>query len=147
MIEKKVKSLIRKYGTRDPFEIAEQMGVIVIKYPLESGTRGFYNYYKRNSIICVDDNLSETEARHVCAHELGHCVLHRKENSIRLKNTTFVNVNKYEIQANQFASYLLISDEDLEEIKLCGYSTEQASSYLELPEELLKLRIKKGGIE
>ena len=142
MIRDRVLKLIRKHKTRDPFELAETMGAILIQAPLKDGTRGFYSYYKRNGIICIDENLTENEARFVCAHELGHFVLHRKENAVFLKKTTFLNTNKYELQANTFAGYLLISDDDLDDMKVLEYSLAQAAAYLGIPEEILRLRIK-----
>ncbi len=141
MIEKKVKQLVRKFGTRNPFELADMMGAILIHAPLKGGTRGFYSYYKRNGIICVDSSLSEQDANFVCAHELGHYVLHRKENSVLLKNTTFLNTNKFEIQANRFAVNLLISDEDIKEMRILGYTLAQTASALGVAEEMLKMRL------
>ena len=44
---------VRKYGTRDPFRIAEGMGAMVFKVPL-NGIRGFYQYIKRCHIIYLD---------------------------------------------------------------------------------------------
>ena len=40
-IKKLVDSLVRKYGTRNPFEIIKNLNVIVVFYPLE-GVKGFY---------------------------------------------------------------------------------------------------------
>ncbi|MFQ8777280.1 MAG: ImmA/IrrE family metallo-endopeptidase [Roseburia sp.] len=56
------------------------------------------------------------------AHELGHAILHRKENCyfIRNKNTVTLN-SKNEIEANKFAMELLISDEVLLEYQDCNH--------------------------
>ena len=74
-IKRRVSQLVRKYQTRDPFEMIKGMNVILVHYPLE-GVRGFYQYFQRNNIIYLDERLSETEQRFVLAHELGHMFLH-----------------------------------------------------------------------
>lgn len=105
-------SLVRKYKTRDPFRIADFLGITVIRTPLR-GIRGFYQYLKRCAIIYVDSSLPEYEARFVCAHEIGHALLHRGCNRIFMDSHTYFAVNRYEIEANRFAVDLLFDDDDL----------------------------------
>ena len=105
-----VDSLVRKYNTRNPFEIINNLNVIVIFYPLK-GVKGFYQYFQRNNIIYIDNDLSENEQKVVCAHELGHMFLHKKCNAIFMDTRTHFVTNKYENEANTFAAELLISDE------------------------------------
>ena len=102
--------LVRKYNTRNPFEIINNLNVIVVFYPLK-GVKGFYQYFQRNNIIYIDNNLSEAEQKVVCAHELGHMFLHKKCNAIFMDTRTHFVTNKYENEANTFAAELLISDE------------------------------------
>ena len=105
-----VQSLVRKYNTRNPFEILRQKNVILV-YASLNGVRGFYQYFQRNHIIYIDENLSDSEKRFVCAHELGHMLLHKKANALFLDTHTFFNTEKYEVEANTFAAELLIPDE------------------------------------
>ena len=65
-----IRKIVKKYGTNDPFELADCLGAITITAPLKDGTRGFYDYYKRNGIICIDENLSDEEARDVYKRQL-----------------------------------------------------------------------------
>ena len=104
-----VGSLVRKYNTRNPFEITNNLNVIVVFYPLK-GVKGFYQYFQRNNIIYIDNNLSEAEQKVVCAHELGHMFLHKKCNAIFMDSRTHFVTNKYENEANTFAAELLIPD-------------------------------------
>ena len=104
-----VDSLVRKYNTRNPFEIINNLNVIVIFYPLK-GVKGFYQYFQRNNIIYIDNDLSESEQKVVCAHELGHMFLHKKCNAIFMDTRTHFVTNKYENEANTFAAELLIPD-------------------------------------
>lgn len=137
-----IRKIVSKYGTNDPFELADCLGAITITAPLKDGTRGFYDYYKRNGIICIDENLSDEEARIVCAHELGHFILHRKVNSVLLKNTTFLNTNRYEIEANRFAAYLLIPTEHLMEYAGYGYTIDQLACIFKVSREFMELRFR-----
>ena len=105
-------SLAKWYGTRNPFEIAEDLGYIVVRVPL-SGIRGFHQYIHRCHIIYIGDELSESDARFVCAHELGHALLHKGYNRIFMDTNTFFVTNRYEIEADRFAVDLLFSDNEL----------------------------------
>ena len=99
-IKRLVNSLVRKHKTRDPFEIIENLNAIVVFHPLQ-GVRGFYQYFQRNNIIYIDETLSEHEQRLVCAHELGHMLLHKKSNAIFMDSRTQLNTTKYEIEADK----------------------------------------------
>ena len=113
-IKRRVSQLVRKYQTRDPFEMIKGMNVILVHYPLE-GVRGFYQYFQRNNIIYLDERLSETEQRFVLAHELGHMFLHKRANAIFMDTRTQFNTNKFEKEANTFAIELLVPDTEIVE--------------------------------
>ena len=105
-----VQSLIKKYGTNDPFDIVKQKNVILVYAPLND-VRGFYQFFQRNNIIYIDENLPESEKTFVCAHELGHMFLHKKANALYMDSHTLFNTDKFENEANTFAAELLIPDE------------------------------------
>lgn len=105
-------SLVRKFRTRDPFRLADALGYVVICTPLQ-GIRGFYQYVQRCYVIYIDSGLEELEARFVCAHEIGHALMHRGYNRIFMDSHTYFPTNKYEIEANRFAVDFLYDDEDL----------------------------------
>lgn len=134
-----VKKLIKKHGTRNPFEIIKSLNVIVVFYPLE-GVNGFYQYFQRNNIIYIDERLSETEKMFVCAHELGHMLLHKKANAIFMDSRTQLNTSKYELEADRFAMQLLVSDDTFEEH--LDFTTSQFSRLLGYSKRLIELRIK-----
>lgn len=138
-ISSKVKSLVRKYGTRNPFEIIKSMNVIVVFYPLE-GVKGFYQYFQRNNIIYIDERLQDHEKLFVCAHELGHMLMHKKANAIFMDSRTQLNTDKYETEADQFAMNLLISDEMIEEH--LDFTTNQLSRLFGYERKLIELRLK-----
>ena len=105
-------SLVRKFKTRDPFRIADELDYIVIRTPMKS-IRGFYLRMKRRRIIYIDSNLTEQEACFVCAHEIGHALMHRGINRVFMDTNTYFPVNRQEIEASRFAVDLLFDDDDL----------------------------------
>lgn len=105
-------SLVRKFKTRNPFAIAEALGYIVLRVPLK-GIRGFYQQLRRCTIIYIAEDLPYWDAAFVCAHEIGHVLLHRGCNRIFMDTHAFFKVNTYEIEADRFALNLIWSDEDV----------------------------------
>lgn len=137
-IKQLVDSLVRKYNTRDPFEIIKNLNVIVVFYPLR-GVNGFYQYFQRNNIIYINESLGRFEKAFVCAHEIGHMMLHKKANAIFMDSRTQLNTTKYEIEADRFAVDLLISDDAIENnIEL---SVNQLSQLLGYRKQLIELRL------
>lgn len=138
-VKRLVDSLVRKYNTRNPFEIIDDLNVIVVFYPLQ-GVKGFYQYFQRNNIIYIDESLSDNEKLFVCAHELGHMLLHKKANAIFMDSRTQLNTTKYELEADRFAIDLLLSDADIEEH--LDFSTAQFSRLFGYNKRLIELRLK-----
>lgn len=137
-IKRRVSQLVRKYQTRDPFEMIKGMNVILVHYPLE-GVRGFYQYFQRNNIIYLDERLSEAKQRFVLAHELGHMFLHKKANAIFMDTRTQFNTDKFELEANTFAMELLLPDSFLDEYR--EFTIDQIARMTEYRRKLIELRI------
>ena len=132
-------SLVHRHGTRDPFRIAQELGFVVIRTPL-AGIRGFYQYAKRRHIIYASCDLPEPEARFVCAHELGHAVMHRGQNRIFTDTNTYFVTTRPEIEANRFAVDLLYDDDDLR--FLLDYPVQLAADIMGVSVELAEYRLK-----
>jgi len=134
-----VNKLINKYKTNNPFEICDALDYIVLQVSL-IGVRGFYQYYDNSNIIYINLNLPEQVKKFVCAHELGHALMHKDVNAIYLDTRTFLKTSIYERQANIFAINLILPDDNfIEEYKNCTIS--QAARCLNVSEELLEYRI------
>ena len=71
------RKLVRKYKTCDPFELARRMGMIIKFCSDFVKQRGASAIVLGNRVIFINSNLSEQMQRMVCAHELGHLLLHR----------------------------------------------------------------------
>ncbi|PDZ12041.1 hypothetical protein CON70_08385 [Bacillus pseudomycoides] len=109
-IKEYVLNIAKKYETNNPFEIARQKNIYVLYEDL-GNTLGFYNTYKRIKFIHINNQIDEITQRFVCAHELGHALLHPKANTPFLRNQTFFSIDRFEIEANTFAVELLLTDD------------------------------------
>lgn len=131
----------RKYGTSDPFKIAEALHIELAIGDI--GTRdGCYMYLKKHKCIFLNENLDGFEKVFVMAHELGHAVMQPKENCYFIRNRTLLLNSKSEIEANKFAIELLISDDDLAEYQKSGFTVGQVSRITGYHERLIELRLK-----
>lgn len=131
-------SLVRKYKTRDPFRIAEELGYVIIRSPLK-GIRGFYQKINRRHVIYVSSELNDQEARFVCAHEIAHVLLHQGHNRIFTDINTYFVVDKLEIEANRFAVDLLYDDDDLD--FFLDHPIQLAANYMGISVELAEYRL------
>ncbi|MGG5805312.1 ImmA/IrrE family metallo-endopeptidase [Bacillus mycoides] len=113
VINNTINQLCKKHNTKDPFELAQCLNINIFFYDLHEEINGFYKYEKRNKFIAINSNLSSTMQRTVCAHELGHAVLHPQANTPFLRKNTFLSVDKLEIEANIFAALLLIDTDSI----------------------------------
>ena len=137
-IKKKADELARKFQTRNPFEIIRGLNVIPLFVPLID-TRAFYQYFKRNNIIYIDENLPRHEQMFECAHEMGHMFLHKKANAIFMDTRTGFNTSRFEKEADTFAIDLLVGDDILAEYQ--SYDIEQFSRLLGYEQRLINLRL------
>ncbi len=108
-IAQRCSALITKYGTRDPFELAKQLGVKIMFVNDLKELKGVYRVIKRNRWIFINANLPEDMQRLVCAHELGHDQFHRHlAKGDGLMEFMFCDVqNTIEYEANVFAEKLI----------------------------------------
>lgn len=142
--ESKMRRFINYYekmaGSRDPLTIARLAGISVVIMPLGE-IAGNYKLINRKRWIFVNSNIPATDPffKVVVAHELGHALLHRKENCAFMKNKTLLLTSRIEREANRFAAYLLISDSDV--LDFAEFTTEQFCDCTGYPMELIKLRI------
>lgn len=128
MIKKKVDKLIHKFKTNNPFEIIDSYkNIILCKISLDTDINGLYQYHKGVKFIYINSNLSIEKQTVVCAHELGHALLHTKINVCFFKENTFFSTSKFEVQANMFAAELLLPDSLIQ--RYPNYTLEQIALY------------------
>jgi Zn-dependent peptidase ImmA (M78 family) len=78
--------------------------------------------------------------RFVCAHELGHAVLHPKSNTPFLRANTLFSVEKLELEANTFAVELLLPDEIISQYKNTDLTIYDVAEIHSIPKELVYLK-------
>lgn len=140
IIENEVNKLIKKYKTTNPYEICDAKNITYKKIDLHPEINGIYQYIERNKFIYINSQLSDNKQLFTCGHELGHAIIHEKYNCTFLKTQTYFNVNRFEKEADIFASCLLIPDVSvLNEFN--ELSMKEIACELNVPIEYLKLRI------
>ena len=100
-------------------------------------------YLKRSRCIWLNENLESHEMEYVMAHELGHAIMHPRENCYFIKHKTLFLNSRNEIEANKYAVEFLISDDTLYEyLKYQECTIEQTARILGYQKELIELRLK-----
>ena len=113
-----VEKLKRQYGESDPFKLCGLMGISVLYKDMgkdENSCKGFFLPQSRVCCIVINDNFSPEFQRVICAHELGHAVLHKNIAGVKDFHDFYMfNQNSQrENDANIFAAELLLKDEDV----------------------------------
>lgn len=109
-----VEKLIKKHNTNDPFEICKALDIVVRVENL-GNIFGYCDTHFRMRSIHINENVPEHLQAFVCAHELGHTLLHKNVNTPFLSKNTLFSIDKIERQANTFAVELLLPDSLLRE--------------------------------
>lgn len=139
MINNTITKIVKKYGTRNPFELADAMNIATMYEEL--GTiNGYYNKPLRMKQIHINCNLSDKMKEFTCAHELGHAIMHPNANTFFFRNATLFSIDKLEMEANTFAMGLLIPNELIKDNS--NLTTEQLSRVLGYDKALVELRLK-----
>lgn len=136
-IDEYVVGTIEYYGTNNPIEILDSMGIDIVKVdknsPILAGKHAIY--VMDFSCIYMRDDLIHKHELFYLSHEIGHIVLHYEKGedyiSVRIPND-----GQQEKQANYFAFSLV--NVAFDELQLYQMTIEQIACTLELPEIPLK---------
>ncbi|WP_277287670.1 ImmA/IrrE family metallo-endopeptidase [Veillonella montpellierensis] len=134
-----VETLIKKYNTTDPFAIANALGIRIV-YENLGAIYGYFDVHFRVKKIHLNNSIDESLLPFVCAHELGHSVLHPSLNTPFLSQYTLFSIDKIERQANTFAVELLLSDTILTEYSSINFFTLAKNRGIPEGLELLKFK-------
>lgn len=148
-------ALVKRYGTRNPFAIARELDIPVhmLNYP-DSALPGltcialnrpsiFINEAYFQKLQEEDPLYTEDAARddilQVCAHELGHAVLHRAQlRKSAIREYEIFNVrSQLEEEANQFAAGIRIDTRQMTELFNSELSLLQVASAMHVNINLL----------
>ena len=136
-------NLIERFGTRDPFAIAEGLGVHIKIVDNFVSLKGMYRVILGERYIFLSGNLDERTQRIVCAHELGHDQLHRTlaTSSIIQEFMLYDMNSRPEYEANLFAAALLLDDESVAECARDGCDIVQTSMLLDTDINLVLIKM------
>ena len=136
------RELVQKYNTRDPFELCSELGVAV-RFKDIGCLRGFYTVIRGARFIVISEALTESEAKAVCAHELGHDILHRElAVDSDLRDLFLFQMNpKCEYESNHFAAELLLDEGELDELVALEYGIAQIAQSMGVDENLVRLKL------
>jgi Zn-dependent peptidase ImmA (M78 family) len=138
-IEQAAHRLISNLGTSSPFDLCEQLGIPVLHMELPEHINGFT--FQKNGKNTIVLNFKQQNDRYICAHELGHIVLHAGLNAVFIRNYTDLCLPRYENEADLFASHLLIDESIAEWSELYRPLTLSLIASLSgLPEAVVRLR-------
>ena len=137
-IKLRVLNLIARHRTRNPFKLARLLNIEIVYEDLGE-VRGFFKKILRRKYIFINNKLSEFDQKLVCAHELGHAVLH-SSNRIQflIDNTKLLRKSRIEDEANLFASWLLFPGDDVVE----EFEFKESETNFWMFEEIKRLRNK-----
>ena len=142
-IIEKAERLIAKYDTRNPYAIAGQLGIYVLNFDTPGTLKGMYSVIKRSRFIFVNESLDDDLRRFVCAHELGHDILHRKiigQTPVSDTNM-YGNSSRMEYEANVFAATLLIDRKKVLKYAIDGRTSSEIAALLRVDVNLISIVI------
>lgn len=118
IISEKIEALIRKYETRNPFELCDNLNIRIRYKDLGTSMKAFYFYQSRIKNIVLNTRSGRIVQKILCAHELGHALLHGELAAMRgfQELEMFDMTSHTEYEANLFAAELLIDDNELLEL-------------------------------
>lgn len=142
-IENLAYSLIVKYETKNPFEISKSLGIKIMYRSDFTKLKGMYAIISDNKYIFINSNLEPEMQEIICAHELGHALLHEDlaKSSILQEFMLYDMKSRPEYEANLFASSLLISSDDFLDLAHEGYDIFQIASILKTDINLLLIKL------
>lgn len=130
-IYNKARSIVRRCGTRDALRIAKDLGIYITYVDDLDRLLGMYTYRYKERHILLNSKMDEMLMQLVCAHEIGHDILHRdlaKNNQTLTEFTIFDMQTRQEYESNAFAAHILIDDDEMNEYMQEGYDVSQLAA-------------------
>jgi len=134
-------ALIKEYQTNNPLRIIKELDIILLFNDL-GNNKGLFNTFEidNKTYYCIHINnmLSSSEQRYTMAHELGHYILHPNSNLHFLRRVSDVPLSRQEKEADLFASYFIVSDDEIKEINNLTHISEAYNLDYSILEERIK---------
>ncbi len=108
------KNIAEYIGTNNPFKIAESLGINIEYRKYSRDIKGYCTRVFNKAYIILNENYGKRSQRIICAHELGHVLLHSGElGVVYSKAYREDDIEKIEYEANMFAASLLFDDSEM----------------------------------
>jgi Zn-dependent peptidase ImmA (M78 family) len=108
------KDIISTFGTKDPFKIAQLLEIPIIYREYGDGVKGYCIKIHNKVHIIINSRFDRRAQKIICAHELGHALLHT-ENLTPVFTAAFKENSSsiLEYEANLFAAIMLLDEQEL----------------------------------
>lgn len=108
----RIRNLIRKADTTNPYLIAAHLKINIRFVNTPSHINGFWKKILKRKFIFVNADLEEWQQKAVIAHELGHILLHPQYKYFCQNSRTYYCSQRHENEADTFA--ILLCQETLD---------------------------------
>lgn len=126
--------LVKRYGTRDPQQIARELGIRIYETDALRDLLGMYAFRWNHRLIVLNARLDHYTRQMVLAHEIGHDQLHRdlaKAEQSGLREFVLFNMkNTTEYEANAFAAHILLDNDEVYARAREGYDVVQTAQMM-----------------
>ena len=100
-----IKEIVARYGTADPFIIADKLNIDYYFMPLGKHPLGDTSYDNHEPIIILNESIHDSPQKYfTLAHEIGHVVMHA---DLAGYHSGYASYGVCEHQANEFATGLV----------------------------------------
>jgi len=142
-IHKEARRIVRMCGTRDPFDIARQLGIHLTFDNDFTDLKGMYMIIKRSRFIVLNGNLKTRIQKLVCSHEIGHDRFHKYlAKSKALQEFMLYDMqSRAEYEANIFAADLMIDDDEILSLIYDEYDICQIAGELQVDINLVLIKV------
>jgi len=148
-IYSEVENTIKKYGTRDPYELLDAIGAdTIMSYAYRrDGLKGYSTIMHRRMYAVINGKLCEDEMRIVAGHEASHLIIHRDQilasASKMMKDfNIYDDSGRHEREANAFLADFLVSDKEVLDVAAdTEHDFLSASFELRMPPQLFAFKV------
>lgn len=136
--------LIKKYGTRNPYELTDALHITVLPRQFRHQL-GAYTKVLNNKFIFIKEDLDPCLKKIVLYHELGHDRLHqdylRAAGAFQEFHLFDMKSDRMEYEANVFAAQLDLPDEEILGLIRQGLDIQQTAACMHSDINLVALKV------
>ncbi|WP_296112451.1 ImmA/IrrE family metallo-endopeptidase [uncultured Anaerococcus sp.] len=137
-----VLDLINTHQSRDPRDILENRGIHLIPFNKDTKLLGMYKVILESRFVFYNPNVDYRILNMVFAHELGHDIYHQDYAKTGMVEYELFDItNEMELEANIFASHLLLDENKLMDDIIEGYTYNELASMYDVNVNLMIFKL------